>query len=124
MAAQDHEVDFDLAHYLGVLSRRRWIVLSITAIVFGAALGYAMCWPPVYRATTVLNIEREGGNAAAGQGIAEIQDEEYFGTQFKLITSETALRRSGLLKIIQPTGPSVSTIMRSVGDFIFRSPSS
>ncbi len=93
MAETDLEVDFDLAHYLSVLSRRRWIVLLIAAAVFAGAVCYAVYWPPIFRATTVLNIEREGGGSAPGQGLVEVQDDDYFGTQFKLITSQTALRR-------------------------------
>ncbi|MDP3542413.1 MAG: polysaccharide biosynthesis tyrosine autokinase [Elusimicrobiota bacterium] len=93
MADTEQEVDFDLSHYLAVLSRRRWIVLSIAAAVFVGSLCYAMFSPPIFRATTVLNIEREGGTAAPGQGVVEVQDDDYFGTQFKLITSQTALRR-------------------------------
>ncbi|UPT75204.1 MAG: polysaccharide biosynthesis tyrosine autokinase [Elusimicrobiota bacterium] len=93
MAENDQEVDFDLSHYVSILSRRRWIVVAIAAAVFSGALWYALYWPPVYRATTVLNIEREAGGGAPGQGLVEVQDEDYFGTQFKLITSQTALRR-------------------------------
>src|SRR5665213_851222 len=37
------------------------------------------------------------------------------------ISSDTALRRAGLLKTSQPIGPSISAIMRSVGDFMTRS---
>lgn len=93
MAEIEQEVDFNLSQYLDILVRRRWVVLTISVSVFAAAASYAMFTPPVFRATTVLNIEREGGNAAPGQGVVEIQDEEYFETQFKLISSDTALRR-------------------------------
>ncbi len=93
MSENEQEVDFNLSHYVDVLARRRWIVLAVTAAVFSAALYYVMYWPPIFRATTVINIEREGGNTAPGQGVVEVQDDEYFGTQFKMITSDTALRR-------------------------------
>jgi capsular exopolysaccharide synthesis family protein len=93
MAANEQEVDLNLSQYLEILARRRWIVVSVAFIVFVAAACYAMFSAPVFRATTVLNIEREGAGAAPGQGLVEIQDEEYFETQFKLIESDTALRR-------------------------------
>ena len=93
MADNEQEVDFDLSHYIAVLSRRRWIVLSIAAALFAGSMCYAMFSAPIFRATTVLNIEREGGTAAPGQGVVEVQDDDYFGTQYKLITSQTALRR-------------------------------
>jgi len=93
MADSEQEVDLNLAQYLEIMARRRWIVLTIAVLVFSAAASYAMFSQPVFRATTVLNIEREGGTSATGPGIADIQDEEYFETQFKLIASDTALRR-------------------------------
>lgn len=94
MADNDQEVDFDLSYYLAVLARRRWIVLLIASATFIGSLCYVVYTPPVFRATTVLNIERESGSGTApGQGVMEVQDDDYFGTQFKLITSQTALKR-------------------------------
>ncbi len=93
MSENEQEIDFNLTHYLGILSRRRWIVLLVSVSVFGASLWYVMYWPPVFRASTLINIEREGGTQAPGQGVTEVQDDDYFGTQFKMITSDTALRR-------------------------------
>ncbi len=94
MAEHAVEADFNLAHYVEVVARRRWIVLLVAGLVFSSAAAYVTYWPPIFRATTVLNIEREGGNSVqGGGGVFEMQDEEYFETQFKLITSETALRR-------------------------------
>lgn len=93
MAENEQEIDFNLTHYLGILSRRRWVVLLVSVSVFGASLWYVLYWPPVFRATTVINIERESGNQAPGQGLTEVQDDDYFGTQFKMITSDTAMRR-------------------------------
>jgi capsular exopolysaccharide synthesis family protein len=93
MADNQQEVDFNLAQYVEILARRRWIVVLISLAVLVGAACYAMFTPPVFRATTVLSIEREGGNSLASQGLVELQDDEYFETQFKLITSDTALRR-------------------------------
>jgi len=87
------EADLNLSQALAMLARRRWIVISVAVLVFAASVCYVTFSPPVFRATTVLNIEREGGNSAAGPGVSAVQDEEYFETQHKLITSDTALRR-------------------------------
>jgi capsular exopolysaccharide synthesis family protein len=91
--AHEQEVEISLSQYVEILSRRRWIVLLIAGLVFAGAAGYAFLWPPVFRATTVLNIERENRTSVADTPGAESQDAEYFDTQFKLITSDTALRR-------------------------------
>jgi|CXWL01.1.fsa_nt_gi capsular exopolysaccharide synthesis family protein len=91
MKENDQEIDLSLAQYLAIISRRRWVVIVVTLVVFAAAACYAMFWPPVFRATTVLNIEREGDGATGVGGFQEVQDDAYFETQFKLIMSNTAL---------------------------------
>src|ERR1700757_4761594 len=92
-AHTEQDVELSLAQYVEIVSRRRWIVVIISVLVFAAAAAYAFLWPPVFRATTVLSIEKESGNSVQSQIIGDTQDEEYFETQFKLIASETALRR-------------------------------
>jgi capsular exopolysaccharide synthesis family protein len=93
MTHTEQEVELNLAQYVEIVSRRRWIVVIIAVLVFASAAVYAFLWPPVFRATTVLSIEKESGSSVQSQSIGEAQDEEYFETQFKLIASETALRR-------------------------------
>lgn len=92
-AEPQHEIEISLSQYVEILSRRRWIVVLVGSLVFFSAASYAFLWPPVFRATTVLNIEKENRTSVQITPGAEQQDEEYFDTQFKLITSETALRR-------------------------------
>ncbi|HXT00441.1 MAG TPA: polysaccharide biosynthesis tyrosine autokinase [Elusimicrobiota bacterium] len=89
----EQEIELSLSEYFEVISRRRWIVLLIASLSFGASAYYAFYSAPVFRATTTLSIEKESGNAVQGQYVGEGQDDEYFETQFKLIASETQLRR-------------------------------
>ena len=93
MADTEQEFELNLSQYVEILFRRRWIILFIFVCVFAAAASYAFLTPPVFRATTVLNIERETGSAVQSQNIGENQDDSYFNTQYKLIASDTALRR-------------------------------
>ena len=58
MRENNQEIDLSLAQYLSIIARRRWVVISVALAIFVAAACYAMYWPPVFRATTVLNIER------------------------------------------------------------------
>ncbi len=69
------------------------IIILIAVLVFAAAAAYVVVTPPVFRATTVINIERESGTAVQSQNIGEGEDDAYFGTQYKLIASDTALER-------------------------------
>ena len=93
MADTEQDVEINLSQYVEIVFRRRWIILLIFVLVFGLAAAYAFMTPPVFRATTVINIERETGSAVQSQNIGEGEDESYFATQYKLIASDTALRR-------------------------------
>ena len=93
MAETEQNIELNLSQYLDIVFRRRWIIILIAVVVFAAAAAYAFLTPPVFRATTVINIERETGSAVQSQNIGEGQDDSYFNTQYKLIASETALQR-------------------------------
>jgi capsular exopolysaccharide synthesis family protein len=91
----EQDIELNLSQYVEVILRRRWIVALISLLVLGSAVGYAFYSSPVFRATTVLNIERENSNPVptqSQQSSTEGQDEAYFDTQAKLIVSDTALR--------------------------------
>ena len=90
----EQDVEINLAQYVEILSRRRWIVVLVAAAVFLSAAAYAFLSTPVFRAGTLLNVERANkGIAAQGVGV-ESSDDEYFQTQYKLITSDTARERA------------------------------
>jgi capsular exopolysaccharide synthesis family protein len=93
MAEIEQDVELNLSQYLEIIFRRRWIILVIFVVVSAAAASYGFLTAPVFRATTVINIERETGSAVQIQNAGEGQDDSYFSTQYKLIASETALRR-------------------------------
>lgn len=94
MSNSEQDVEINLAQYVDIISRRRWIALLIAASVFLAAAGYAFLSTPVFRAATMLNVERVNkGIAAQGLG-PEGDDDEYFQTQYKLIVSDTSLERA------------------------------
>lgn len=90
----EQDVEVDLAQYLEMLARRRWVVLLTAVAVTGASAAYAFLSIPVYRAATLINIER-ASKAIATPDLAtgREQDEDYFDTQYKLIVSNTLLER-------------------------------
>ena len=75
-----------------IILRRRWIIIIIAVVAFTASAYYIVKTPPVFRATTVIDIERESGTAIQSQNIGD-EDDSYFSTEYKLIASDTALRR-------------------------------
>ncbi|RZA16861.1 MAG: hypothetical protein EOP93_14410, partial [Lysobacteraceae bacterium] len=54
------EDEIDLLAYWRILVKRRWLVLSILAGVVALALLATLMATPIYRATTVLQLEQEG----------------------------------------------------------------
>jgi capsular exopolysaccharide synthesis family protein len=93
MAENEQDVELNLAQYVEIVLRRRWIVISIALLVFLSAAGYAFLSAPIFRSSALLNIERVNKSSAVQSTIGDVQDEEYFETQFKLITSDSQLQR-------------------------------
>lgn len=93
MADNEQDVELNLAQYVEIVLRRRWIVVSIAFLVFFSAAAYAFLSAPVFRASTLLNIERVNKSSAVQSNAGDVQDDEYFETQFKLITSDSQLQR-------------------------------
>jgi len=94
MADTEQDVEINLAQYLEIVARRRWIALFVFSVVFFSAASYAFLSTPVFRAATMLNVERVN-KGITQQGLGpEGDDDEYFQTQYKLITSDTSLERA------------------------------
>lgn len=93
MADNEQEVELNLAQYVEIVLRRRWIVVVIASSVFIGAAAYAFLSKPIFRSSTLLNIERVNKSSAVQAPSMEEQDAEYFETQFKLITSDSQLQR-------------------------------
>lgn len=87
--------EFELDQLLATLSRRRWIIAASTVLCFVAALAVAFTQPPVYRAQALVHIERERDSAAFSQNanLVERGKEDYYQTQYKLITSYSLMER-------------------------------
>lgn len=92
MTKNDKDTELGLTDYLGILYRRRWTATLVAAAVFGALAAYAYKATPVYRASTLLVIEKVNDIVSENRG-SQPPDEDYLATQAKLIVSETALRR-------------------------------
>jgi len=95
MSAAAEPEELDLSHYLDVLLRRRWIVLSGFTVVFVCALLHAFTFVPIYEANALLVIERERGGAKvlADGTMIQSDDDDYYQTQYKLLKSESLLRQ-------------------------------
>ncbi len=87
----EQDVDRTFADYLEILQRRRLLLAAVAVVVFGAFVAYAFVSKPVYRATTLIDVERPT-DVIADNGY-QAPDDEYLPTQAKIIGSDSALRR-------------------------------
>jgi succinoglycan biosynthesis transport protein ExoP len=91
------ETEFHLSQWLDVLRRRRALVAVVVVVVVSLSLArYAMS-PKLYRATTILQIERRPGSAAAMQQPAQYDDwmeaQYFYPTQYRLLQSRGLAER-------------------------------
>ena len=65
----DDEDVIDLREYWNVLVRRKWtVMLSVLLLTIGTAIATAMI-TPAYKATTVIQIERDSGSVVEYKGV-------------------------------------------------------
>ncbi len=82
--------DFD---YIRILSKRRRVAFLAFVLGYSLIAAYAFLSTPVFQATALVSVDKIGSDIAAPNAGGADSDESYFVTQFKLITSETQLRR-------------------------------
>ena len=88
--------EIDLLAYWRILVKRRWLVLSILAGVVALALLATLMATPIYRATTVLQLEKEGTQVVQVEGIqpgGEGWDPDFLQTQYELLRSRSLAER-------------------------------
>ncbi|MFC1679649.1 polysaccharide biosynthesis tyrosine autokinase [Elusimicrobiota bacterium] len=92
--AEESAPEIDLTHYLQVLSRRRWIIVSVLVVAVLSAALYVYTARPVYSATTLILIEKERRSQAFAEGMMiEATADDYYQTQYKLLKSRSLLRK-------------------------------
>lgn len=85
-----------LSHYLWILKRRRWEILSFIAVSVVATIIVSARLTPVYESTATIDIDRQEPSTVVGQDssrAAALNDSDQFlATQLKLIQSDSVLR--------------------------------
>jgi capsular exopolysaccharide synthesis family protein len=89
------EEAWDLRVYWGILKKRRWTILSIILCIFTLALIGTLKQKPIYRASALLEIEKENPNVSTLKELFQLEDvsDSYLETQYKLLRSESLARR-------------------------------
>ena len=122
-APMDEDDDIiDLRQLWGVLVRRRWTI-AITALLVVLMAGIATAlMTPIYRATTVVQIELDSGNVLQFEDVQAEEtyssSKDFYQTQYELLKSRAlagrVIDRLGLQ--YQQTAPPEPGILASLGD--------
>ena len=90
-------VDIDLARYLRVALKHRWIIAGafLAALVIGVAV--TLLSTPIYTATATLQIDRQAAQVLENSEVAPLESmiagEEFFQTQYGLLRSRALAER-------------------------------
>ena len=89
----------DLMRYWRILVKRRWTVLGALVIALAYALVSSLLTTPIYRASAVLQIDRETIRVVNVEGMAPSEGTSYWGedfyqTQYELLQSRALAQRT------------------------------
>lgn len=85
----------DLLAYWRVVRKRRWTILTVVVVVFTLALIGTLKQASVYRAQTLIEIQKENPDVATVQELFELESvsDTYLETQYKVLSSDSLARR-------------------------------
>lgn len=92
-------LDIDLMAYWRIVRQRRWVILGIVTLVVAVAMLATFTTAPTYRATSILQIERDTIRVINAEGLVPAEspyDRDFYQTQFELLRS-----RSLALRVVQ-----------------------
>ena len=96
----DNEGEIDLLQYWQVLRDQRWLVLGILGAVVAVALVLTLLATPIYRAHTLVQIERESLQVVNVEGVVP-SDAGYYGDDFYQTQYELLQSRALALRVVQ-----------------------
>ncbi len=85
----------DLLAHWRTIRKRRLAIFTVFCVVFTVALLATLKQKPVYRAKTLIEIQKENPNVATVQELFELEtvSDTYLETQYKILNSEALARR-------------------------------
>jgi len=90
--AESAEKEVDLLEYWRIILKRKWTVLGAFVIVLLTGLMATLLTTPIYRATAVVQIERQSLRVVNVPGVDPVEapyDREFYETQFQLLRSRS-----------------------------------
>ena len=87
--------EIQLRDYLEVILRRKWLILTVLALVFLSTLIYTLATTRIYEATGVIEVSQENPRVTSFQEVmgSEIQAREFYETQVELLGSRAMIDR-------------------------------
>ncbi len=91
----EEEGTIDLLAYLRVIRKRRWTILTIFVTLVAVVFVWTLMQKPIYRATALLEIERESPPIPTVRELFEFENVStaYLETQYKVLQSTSLARR-------------------------------
>lgn len=89
--------EIDLLSYWRILMKRRWMVLGVLGIVLVTSLIGTLLMTPIYRATAVLQIDRDTMEVVKVEGMNSVEgaaSTDFFQTQYELLKSRALAERA------------------------------
>lgn len=91
------ESEFHLSQWLEVVQRRRWLLAAVAGLVVALALVHYAITPRLYRATTVVQIERKTPSYVSAETMwsaeAYYDAQSFYPTQYRLLQSRGLAER-------------------------------
>ena len=115
------EEDVHLRDYLGVILKRKWIVLSFFASVLVTTVIFTAMMIPVYKSTVVIKIDKQNPDVIPYKSLIDVSGDE-FETQQEILKSralaERVIRKLNLDKSsrFMPVESRLSTVLSAITD--------
>ncbi len=95
--AQDSD-EIDLREYWNIIWANKWLVATITAAILALVLELTLLATPIYRARTMLQIERESVKVLNVEGVTDGETtgaaaNDFYQTQYQLLSSQSLAQR-------------------------------
>jgi len=89
------ESSIDLREYLHIIKKRRWAIITVLIITVSIVAIASLFMEPTYKATAVIQIERENSKVLSFEEIYAIDatQQTFYQTQVKLIKSRSIARK-------------------------------
>lgn len=87
--------EVELRDYIDVMARRKWLILTVLALVFVSTLIFTLAVTRIYEASAVIEVSQETPYVTSFKEVlgSEIQAREFYETQVELIRSRAMINR-------------------------------